>query len=322
MRTPTHRISAAAAAVSVVLAACGGGGSNQPQDTNLLPGQDAATVTAVPAPNYASGSDQAAAFARLNELRASAGLGLLTQTALLDSASAAHARWLEANGGGTTTTETAGTPGFTGVDALARFTAAGYPATAGYQLVQQLSVPPIDSLMNAPYSRALLLQYRLHDVAFDVAHSPTGNALVASAGRTATAYQSSRQWLTAWPVAGAQNVPTTLYRRGADPIPENNGADAGYPISVNAFDDDALEVTTFTLSESSGYVVPVKLIVGATDATLKQIGALAYAALVPLTPLKPSTTYKVHFEGKLDSQIAYGPNFGVRTLDWSFTTAP
>jgi uncharacterized protein YkwD len=310
------------AAASVFVAACGGGSSNQPEDTNPMPGQDAPKVTAVPAATYAAGSPAASAFIRINELRASAGLGLVRQDTQLDTASASHARWLELNGGGTTTTQTTGSAGFSGATSLDRMTATGYAAAFGAQLVQGIDVAPVDALMGAPYSRGLLLQYRIRDTGLDLARSSTGDAIVLTLGRTATSYQSAPQWLTTWPPAGATGVPLSLYRRGADPIPENAGAPAGYPISVGAFDDDQLEAASFTLTDDAGAAVSAKLLTSADDTTLQTLGLTAYVALVPRAPLRPSTVYTVRFEGTLDSQTGRAPNFGVRRATWSFTTTP
>ena len=58
-------------------------------------------------------ADRLAAFNRLNEIRLSAGLGMVAQNAAMDQAAQAHAEWMIANDS-FTHEESAGTPGFTG----------------------------------------------------------------------------------------------------------------------------------------------------------------------------------------------------------------
>ena len=114
------------AAMALSLSGCGGGGGSAaapeppppppapvpaPSPTPTAP--IAAQLT-VPTP-VGYDADRLAAFNRLNEIRLSAGLGMVAQQTQMDQAAQAHAEWMIANDA-FTHEEVEGTPGFTGTN--------------------------------------------------------------------------------------------------------------------------------------------------------------------------------------------------------------
>ena len=160
------------------LAACGGGGgSTTPATTPVSSGPAIPVapvvsniVTTAPLSTYAAGTEELAAFSRLNAERNFCGFGVLAQNASLDKAALAHANWQIANN-----TfghyETAGTPFFTGVMPIDRTTAAGYITSSGavtdeiagnaYNVKTGFGEIGTRGLLNAPYHLpALFTGYR------------------------------------------------------------------------------------------------------------------------------------------------------------------
>ena len=79
-------------------------------------------------------ADRLAAFNRLNEIRLSAGLGMLAQNTEMDQAAQAHAAWMVANDS-FTHDEVAGTPGFTGANWASGIEAFGYVPVEGAEVM-------------------------------------------------------------------------------------------------------------------------------------------------------------------------------------------
>jgi uncharacterized protein YkwD len=157
-------------ALTGALTACGGGGgggdSAAPSPAAATPATSGplAAVLSVPAP---VGYDAArlAAFNRLNEIRLSAGLGMLAQNVLLDQAAQAHADW-EISNDTFSHVETAGTSGFTGAQWWNRAEAAGYVALGGSEVMTGGLDPAsaIDGLVNVAYHRAAVLAFEPVDI--------------------------------------------------------------------------------------------------------------------------------------------------------------
>jgi uncharacterized protein YkwD len=85
-------------------------------------------VTDVPAPTYAAGSEELAAFNLLNAERSRCGFGKLAQNAQVDLAANSHADWQLKNGA-YGHFETEGTPLYTGSTLEQRLVSAGYAAS-------------------------------------------------------------------------------------------------------------------------------------------------------------------------------------------------
>ena len=114
-----------ATVASATLSACGGGGGGAPEPPpppaptpvptpSPAPTGPMAAQMTVPTP-VGYDADRLAAFNRLNEIRLSAGLGMLAQSTRMDQAAQAHAEWMVANDS-FTHEEVVGTVDFTGVN--------------------------------------------------------------------------------------------------------------------------------------------------------------------------------------------------------------
>jgi hypothetical protein len=170
-------------AIGLVVAGCGGGGGGgggggsaptppTPAPTPAPPPPPALAVpltgtlvTSVPAPSYASTSNEMAMLQSLNAMRVASGAGLLQQATTLDVAAFGHLKWLALNGG-LTHNQTAGSNGFTGVTPLDRIRAAGFAgAIATNETISgRFRTDPLGKCLPtlAPYHFAALLGNSTH----------------------------------------------------------------------------------------------------------------------------------------------------------------
>lgn len=338
------RITLVSLIASAVLSACGGGGGGSsggvvsppvvvppvpvtPVDTNPL-------QTSVAAPLYAAGTLELAAFTALNQARSTYGVGQLAQNAPLDLAASNHAAYIQGrvNAGDFNAvghTEDATQSGFTGVTSADRIAYAKYAASAtgedlaSFVQVKGVSSVPgavaVDSLLSAPYHRFSLFD-SFKDVGIKEAslaladqtglyHVPVINLGLASG---AASQLPAADWIGVWPADKAANVMYGFAGESPNPIPVNNGACAGYPVSLQVRGGQVLTTNMFTLVETAGSApVSVQLSTAASDVNPSMARANT-AYVIPYKPLKLATQYTAHFVGSHN---------GV-TIDktWSFTT--
>lgn len=316
-------------AMAAALAGCGGGGGGDapsPSPNSSPAPSEPAAVTSVAAASYTE-VVKLEAFNRINGLRSAAGIGLLRQDASLDLAAQAHADYQVRNytiGHG----EISGQPGFTGDSPWARAAAAGYTSSASAANVGEVinytlddGTTQIDDLMSTPYHRYPLMQFAVLDLGVGRAVSTTHAgfaSLTVNMGRRMPALQGAPSVpFVVWPLDGSTGVRTRMVPESPDPIPENNGSPAGYTVSVQVNEAlRTLEVSSFTLIDASGSMVPVKLLTRATDANLNGLGY--YAAIVPRTPLAANTTYTATVVGSY--RFANSTTSAPINKTWSFTT--
>jgi uncharacterized protein YkwD len=321
----------------VALVACGGGGSSTaPTSDNggttgggtaggttggTAGGSGGTTaepnaVVSVPAPVY-SQAVYADAFNRLNQVRAAAGIGLVAQHAYVDAAAQAHSNYLAVNdltGHYETNTKT----GWTGNTPADRIQAAGYGANSPWEVIAYANTTGadfVDMLVAAPYHRAGMLAYKAVHAGIGYAKYATisGYNLNIDITSNATSFQGAPNTPAAiWPADGATDTLTRMTVESPNPIPENNGAPAGYPVSVRVHEDKTLTVDSFTVTTADGTPVSVKVLSYATDPNLVSLGFKFFAAAVPTAPLAAGTTYRASFAGKING-TAYSKT-------WSFTT--
>jgi hypothetical protein len=145
----------------LILPACGGGGggstpvaatsfsatcSNGSTQTSATSQAAAAAlcpaastiVSTVAATTYAALSEEQAVYNRLNTERVACGFGSLSQNANLDTAAKNHSDWMLLNNT-LSHAEVAGTTGFTGLNSVARDTAAGFTSLDGNEDIFALS---------------------------------------------------------------------------------------------------------------------------------------------------------------------------------------
>ena len=334
------RLAAAAALIATMLSliACGGGGGPPaPAPPPPVPGPGpaptpmapiAAQMT-VPVP-VGYDAERLAAFNRLNEIRLSAGLGMLAQSAAMDQAAQAHAEWMIANDS-FTHEETAGSPGFTGLNWPRRDEAFGYVPVEGAEVMTGpvQGAQGVDLLINTVYHRAGMLAFEPVDVGIGwssgVATSVSmplviditrpGTDVVRGLGQ---APQESIHGAEVWPVDGARDVPLRLGLEIPNPVPNQDVLTLGTPISIIVDEIKTLSVTTFIVTNgNSSTGVPTQILTSQNDPN--QFVPASFVAAIPLSALAPDTTYQVAFSGTAVDRLSGAFQQIDRT--WSFTTA-
>lgn len=346
------KVTLVAMSISMALAGCGGGGggdggpvSTSPNPTTpVVPTPTPAPTTptpdptalqdTIPAPSYAADSFELAAFTKLNQVRAAYGVGQVAESPLLNTAALNHAKYINSrfeagDYSAAGHSENAAHAGFTGVTPADRIAFAKYAAVSSAENLSSViavdgvtstpGVVAIETLLSGPYHRFSLFDgYRdigLGRTAIRVAgEGGTRNTFVADSGVA----QGSRLqapadgWVGVWPSDNATGVLYSFAGESPNPIPQNNGQCAGYPVSLQAKAGVQLGTTTFTLAESAtGASVSVLLATAATDAN-PSMARTNTAYIIPFRPLKAGTKYTARFVGTQAGQPI--------DKTWSFTT--
>ena len=323
---------ASASALTGVLVACGGGGDAPAPPSAPTPSPAPAPIAAqltVPTP-VGYDADHLAAFNRLNEIRFSAGLGMLAQSTRMDQAAQAHADWMVANDS-FTHDEVVGTVDFTGVNWAERDEAFGYVPVEGDELIASTShgAAGVDLLVNGVYHRAGILAFEPVDVGVGWSDGISMNVsmpLVLDITRPGTdairglgqSAQPSIDGVAIWPLDGAEGVPVRLGLEIPNPVPSEDVLSLGTPASITVEESKSITSGSFVITNSvTGAVVPAQLLTNQNDPNL--LMPESFVAVVPLTALASGTTYTVAFSGSVLERLK-GTS---KTIDrtWSFTTA-
>ena len=335
------RMAAGAALLAAVLSltSCGGGGGGAtgpappppapapaPTPTPTAP---IAAQLSVPAP-VGYDADRLAAFNRLNEIRLSAGLGMLAQSTAMDQAAQAHAEWMIANDS-FTHDEVAGTPGFTGLNWPRRDEAFGYTPVEGAEVMTGpvRGARGVDLLVNTAYHRAGMLAFEPVDIGIGWTSGVATNVsmpLVMDITRPGTdavrglgqAAQLEINGVEIWPLDGAIGVPLRLGLEIPNPVPSQDVLTLGTPASVTVSQDKTISSVSFVVTnKATGAVIPVQVLTNQNDSNF--LVPESFIAAIPLAVLTPDTTYAVAFSGSAVDRV-----FGIVELvnrTWSFTTA-
>jgi len=328
---------AAASALTGPLVACGGGGGGDapPAPTPApvptpapTPSTPIAAQLTVPTP-VGYDADRLAAFNRLNEIRLSAGLGMVAQNTMMDQAAQAHAEWMVVNDL-LTHDETVGTAGFTGENWSRRDEAFGYVPVGGAEVISQgPAAAGVDILVNSAYHRTAILAIEPVDVGIGWSNGKAANVLtplvvdltspgmdtVRGLGQSA---QSSIHGAAIWPLDGARGVPLRLGFEIPNPVPTQDVLTLGTPVSITAEASRTIRVSQFTLTNAAtGAIVPTQLLTNKSDTNF--LIPESFVAAIPLAPLSADTAYRVDFSG---STVEF-PSGAVEVVSrtWSFTTA-
>lgn len=331
----------AVVAIAGAMGACGGGGGGSDTPSTPSPSPSPAQAPApaptgpiaaqlsVPAP-VGYDADRLAAFNRLNEIRVSAGLGMLAQSAQMDQAAQAHAAWIIANDS-FTHEEQVGTPGFTGTNWAQRDEAFGYVPVEGYEVMAAPvhGAAGVDGLVNTVYHRAAMLAFEPVDVGIGwsaLAATEVSMPLVIDMTKPASdpvrglgqIAQASIGGVSTWPLANARDVPVRLGLESPNPVPEQDVQTLGTPASITVQAEKTIAVTSFVMTDgTTGVVVPTRILTNANDPNFFIPGS--FVALVPLAALAPNTLYRVAFSGS--TTLAPVGTIEVVNRQWSFTTA-
>jgi hypothetical protein len=313
------------------MSACGGGGGGSapaPPPPAPTPSGPLAAVLSVPTP-VGYDADRLAAFNRLNEIRLSAGLGMLAQQPLMDQAAQAHADWEIANNvyGHV---EQAGTPGFTGAHWYDRDQALGYTPTAGGEVATSGygAVDSVEILANVAYHRAILLAIEPVDVGIGRSSQVTSNVSeplvldIAVPGDDAVRGQGqlaqpSVGGIVVWPIEGAQAVRTHMGGESPNPVAGSDVFALGMPVSLTVSNSKVVSVTSFSLTNTTtGDLVPTYLLTNANDPN--GLVPTSYVVAIPLTALDSNTSFAVDFEGSvLDASTSTSTPL---SRAWTFST--
>jgi hypothetical protein len=340
---------------ALTLAACGGGGGGGSSTTNLPAGASntdgsnggggtggatdvvasAGTLQAAASvPAYATGSQQLSFFNTLNTTRIAAGAGAVNQSAVIDTASQAHADYLTANltaataAGESPHNENPARTGYYDATPSSRLTRAGFAAASSTEVIGGTG-PTLRAdgcaigLLNTVYHGAALLSQETFvgvGIGTDAAGIPLcvsdlGNASTDTYGQVPTSGA-----FIAYPYSGQTNLPETFYVAYESPRPSATlfpNTTAGTPVIVRVRNADfvnfqhagtlAVTVTKFELKDAGGNVVPSAILAanGLTGSGVAlnadtQLGE-GFAVLVPLSPLSKGVTYTYTFTVTLKS---------------------
>jgi uncharacterized protein YkwD len=287
-------------------------------------------VGAVPATSYAGVSEELSAFTLLNSERAQCGFGLLAQNAQLDASAKGSADWQTLNNYGGHV-QVAGTPGFTGVTAGDRNTAAGYTAlyyaesyedVTGTNFKAGAAPPGVRDLLTAPYHlNAMMSDARDAGVSVrnstDSAstHNPRVIMMFEFAHKDADGPQSpdSNSVLT-YPCNGSDGAKPALFAEAPNPVQgrDLSRAPLGTPIYIAVRRNNRLVITSASL---------IKV---ATDAPVSMRAAVTWnndpygeyrsheAYIAPDVPLSGNSAYQATVTGT-NNGVAFSRTFTFTT---------
>jgi uncharacterized protein YkwD len=307
----------AACITALALAACGGSDSGSTNGANAagststgFSGQDASAP--VLTNNVANDG-----FNWINYRRAQAGVGALARNNMLDRAAQAHSDYQRMNNT-VTHDENPAKPGFTGATVEARVQAAGYTLVRDYASGEIIAATTNNSgfymaeqLVTAIYHRFVMFEPLFKDMGAGAATGTDKYTYFTSNLGATHGYSAGlpSHTIVSWPVNGQTGVDTTFASdyEEPDPVPDRN--EVGYPISIHANLTETVAVQSFTVRPRGGADMPTRLLVKGQD---PNTGMASVAAIVPLSPLAPSTTYDVSFTGTVSGAAV--------SKTWSFTT--
>ncbi|MGF6774097.1 hypothetical protein P3T18_006611 [Paraburkholderia sp. GAS199] len=277
---------------------------------------DGPPVRLHPAPGPANtivvGTENALGY--VNARRQEAGLPLIAVDADIAAAAADHARYLDLNRVGTHE-ETAGKPGFTGIDVFTRVRLhANADGASEVLAVFGGSGPadtPIEDIFASPYHRGAIL--------FDWARAGEAS-IVGSSSVTVVDFADVAPALTdtelvAWPYDGQRHVPTMwIDNEQPDPMGADGryrGQVLGFPITLSGGPNAHIELLGVDLRDQRGKKVPCKI------APLTVADAARNTAVcTPYEPLRTGTHYTIHALGRVTQLGKIAPF----DLVWGFST--
>jgi hypothetical protein len=332
--------SLAALFLAVSLVGCGGGGSSPapatspptapnppppaPAPVDVISSSGNLQTTAV-ASTYGAGSVGDNFYTALNTARASAGAGVLNQSAALDTAAQAHALYETTNLAteGIAHVEVATSPNFYATTWDARETKAGYAPSLGTEVIGGAGTGDnfAYGLLATAYHGAALLSDST-DVGFGSSADQFDTVGVSDLGAPASkpyGQVAASGNLIAYPYSNQTGVLGTFYVSGEIPRVSTTllpNATAGAPVIVNIQNADYVNlaakgavapvVTSFTLTDSSGTAVPAVIIAnsaitGASGVAVNSDAGLGvgFVELIATTPLTSGMTYTAAFTATL-----------------------
>ena len=331
----TKRIFTAVATSAAIfmLAACGGGGDD-PSATPTIPGgspsDDSSMVSGIITPSYAAGSEELAAFNRLNNERGSCGFGTLKQDTRLDQAARAHADWMLRNNVYSHTESASYPTGFTGINPWDRTAFAGYPTTYYTNELIAFGSNTITTGRGEKGVRELLAGVYhaigslrpMKDVGISVrAPADVGASTVLVPTEIVTGTTDGYQMLASdevvtYPCQGTTGTEYQLPDEDPNPVPGRNlgTTPLGHPIIVMARLGRTLSLTSASMHRvSDGQAVVMRdPVTGASDPNGRLTNDPQIGYVLPDEPLQPNTAYQVALSGT-NNGVAFQKTFTFTT---------
>jgi uncharacterized protein YkwD len=256
---------------------------------------------------------QQSALTRINFYRNATGLPSANLCSACDLAAQAHSDYQAATSA-LAHVETAGTPGFTGVNPGDRLLYFGYDQNTSEDA--DMSADPVHSIddwVNTLYHRVPILTYSYADVGWGA--NAAGYSTQDFGNKHGTS-PAARQ-MTLYPYNNQVDVPLVFNGEGPNPLPAATYP-TGYPVTLhfdqpaNATQGTATGTNSGTLTDASGNVIPATFLDRNSDPN-NFLGD--DYAIMPNAPLSDFTTYKAQIQGTDTAGNAF-------TASWSFRTAP
>jgi uncharacterized protein YkwD len=309
---------------ALILSACGGGGGGD-STTASAPQSTSALLVQEPNAPRQTGDTATDGLNWFNFRRQQAGVQAVSRNPELDVAAQGHSNYQALNDT-ITHVQAAGNPGFTGATVKDRVLAANYPLppdqppTPGYAVGEVIAATydasganAAENLVTAIYHRFGVLEPMYRDAGTAAVTAAGGRTyFTADFGVIGLSGGLGRGNVVVYPFSGQDLVPLNFFSDNElpDPVPGRN--EVGYPISVHADILYAVTVQSFTVKPRGGQPLTVRLLDNASDPNMQTLHVDSAAAIVPLAPLQPATTYDVQFLGTAGGLPI--------TKSWSFTT--
>jgi hypothetical protein len=272
-------------------------------------------VSGIITPSYAAGSEELAAFNRLNNERGSCGFGTLKQDTRLDQAARAHADWMLQNNVYSHTESASYPNGFTGINPWDRTAFAGYPTT--YYTSELISFGSNETKVgrgNKGVRELLAGVYHaigslrpMKDVGISVrAPADVGASTVLVPTEIVTGTTDGYQMLASdevvtYPCQGTTGTEYQLTDEDPNPVPGRNlgTTPLGQPIIVMARLGQTLSLTAASMQRvSDGQAVVMRSpVTGAADPNGRLANDPQIGYVLPDAPLQPNTSYRVTISG-------------------------
>jgi hypothetical protein len=302
--------------LAVLASACGGGSSTEtaPAGPNTPTEAVSSMVTTVTPPTYSLGSEELAAFNRLNAERLRCGFGTLQQDRRLDLAALAHANWMLLNDVQSHFQDVNLTNGFTGVNPWDRAIAAGYPSITvteiitfgitgskvgrGDRGVRELLAVTYHAIGALRPMRDVGISVRApSDVGVSTVLVPTEIVLGAADGFQLLASDA----VVSYPCEGTTDVDAQHGWEEPNPVPGRNlqTQQLGHPIVIMVRHGQSLVLSSVSIQRvSDGVAVPMRPpVTGAADPNGRLANDPHIGYAIPDAPLLPNTAYRVSISG-------------------------
>ena len=314
--------------VAAALTACGGGGGGSAPTPTPAPAPTpspspspspapapSTLVTSVAPFSYPSNPDLAKAMEYLNAARGSCGFGLLAQNTKLDQAANDQALYLTQNAGLGRAVDHTQVPSYPGYTALTAGDRAQYRGYGSTNVSEGDTLSPIGGIRPMTDIVALMgVTYHMQnafgtfrEVGFSVVSDPTQAsswiAGVTNYGTVGADQQPAGNSISSYPCEGTTVAVGGHGPETPDPIPGRDwiARPGGTPILFQVRTGQVLAITSFTLKDQAGAIVPIAATLTSASDPNKFIRP-HQAVVIPDSMLTRGATYFVEASGTNNGQ--------------------